>query len=281
MASWLGYWCAGAYWWVSVFALLALAIAETARPARAVSAPMGRRWLESLVLYVGCVAAVTAFAPGGRALALFGRQYAHSPMTALRGVGGETAVLIAGLLVLDLLSYLVHRLQHGVFLLWRFHAVHHADIDVDVSTTIRHHPVEYVLNATIGSLVMVMIGTPLWVLPVYALLAAATDAFQHSNIGFPASLDAALSWLLITPGLHRVHHSVLIRHHDTNFGGVLSVWDRLFGTLRAIPAEEGDALRFGLSEMPAPRVSRPGFSWVMPFLMRRSAGGAPAERRSA
>ncbi|MEO8715741.1 MAG: sterol desaturase family protein [Acetobacteraceae bacterium] len=269
MASSLGHWCAGAYWWLSVFLLLGFATAETARPARDAVGPTGRRWLESLVLYVGCLALVSAAAPGGLAVALLGRQTGHSPMGALRLVGGDTAVLVVGLLLVDLLSYLAHRLQHAVFLLWRFHAVHHADVHVDVSTTIRHHPFEFLLNATIGSIVMVIVGAPLWVLPIYALLAAATDTFQHSNTKLPPALDRALGWVLITPELHRVHHSALAQHHDTNFGGVLSIWDRLFATLRELPAEEAEALSFGLPEMQAPRVLRPGFSWVLPFLMRR------------
>ncbi len=269
MASWLGHWCAAAYWWLSVLLLLGFAMAETARPARAVDST-GRRWAESLFLYVGCLAVVTLLAPGSLAMKLFGVRGAHTPMGALRLVGGDFAVLIAGLLLVDLLSYLAHRVQHAVFLLWRFHAVHHADAEVDVSTTVRHHPVEYLLNATIGSVVMVMIGTPLWVLPVYALLAAASDTFQHTNIKLPASLDAGLGWVVMTPGLHRVHHSALALYHDTNFGGVLTVWDRLFGTFRQLPARDGDALSFGLTEMPLSRVSRPGFSWVLPLLICRA-----------
>ena len=270
MASWFGHWCAAAYWWLSVLLLLGFAIVETARPARAVGS-MGRRWLESLFLYVGCVVLVTVLAPGGFAVRWFGHYGADTPMGMLRRAGGDGAVLVAGLLLVDLLSYLAHRVQHGVFLLWRFHAVHHADAEVDISTTIRHHPVEYLLNAGVGSVVMVMIGTPLWVLPVYALTAAASDTFQHANIKLPALLDTALGWVLMTPGLHRVHHSALALHHDTNFGGVLTVWDRLFGTFRELPAQEGDALSFGLTEIPASRVSRPGFSWVLPLLIRRPA----------
>lgn len=268
MAPWLGHWCAAAYWWLSVLLLLGFAAAETALPARAISS-MARRWLDSILLYVGCVVLISALAPGGFAMKLFGHYGADTPMSIVRRAGGDGAVLVAGLLILDLLSYLAHRVQHGVFLLWRFHAVHHADAEVDISTTIRHHPVEYLFNATVGSLVMVMIGAPLWVLPVYALIAAASDTFQHANIRMPAVPDAVLGWVLMTPRLHRVHHSTLAAHHDTNFGGVLTVWDRLFGTLREVPAREGDALSFGLTEVPASQASRLGFSWVLPLLIRR------------
>ena len=166
----------------------------------------------------------------------------------------------------DLYAYLLHRTQHASFLLWRLHAVHHADVDMKASTTVRHHPGEFVLSSIIGATVAAVLGLPVWVFPVYALIAIAVSLIQHVNARLPERLDRLVQRVLVTPGMHRVHHSVDVAECNGNYGTVLSIWDRMFGTYRQRPHGQ-DVVAFGVDPFTAPRYARPHWALLLPFAL--------------
>jgi sterol desaturase/sphingolipid hydroxylase (fatty acid hydroxylase superfamily) len=190
--------------------------------------------------------------------------------------GGPWALLAASLLALDLSSYLLHRLQHAVFPPWPLRAVHHADIDVDATTSVRHHPFEAALNGMALVLIVLTVGIPPWALPVYAAIVQLLELGVHANVRLPARVDRALGLIVITPGLHRTHHAASPEYYNTNFGAVLTVWDRALRTLAA-PLPERDAPGFGVPPYLSPRYATAYWALWMPFAMRVSdAGDEPA-----
>ena len=240
MLTWLGEW-AGARWLtLAAGAFLLLAFLEARSPLRP-SAGVALRWATNFGLYALALLLTAEVAPG-RLAGVFG-GWQGAPVTLLGQVGGDVAVLVAGFLLLDLLAYGEHRLQHlGPF--WRFHHVHHADQEMDASTAVRHHPGEFLVNASLGVVAMALIGIPLWVVPIYALVAQLADFGQHANLALPPRLDRWLSLVVMTPGAHRIHHSEAAEHYDTNFGAIFTIWDRVFGTWHPQTAA---ALHYGVA----------------------------------
>ena len=148
---------------------------------------------------------------------------------------------VAGMLLLDLTDYVRHRLSHAVPLLWRLHRVHHSDLAVDVTTSLRNHPIEILLRPFFLSAAVIVFGiAPLAVL-LQPLVQLPILVFQHANIQLPPALDRALAWLIVTPGMHLVHHSRARLETDSNYSTFLTLWDRLFGSFRAtrMPAAIG------------------------------------------
>ena len=166
-------------------------------------------------------------------------------------VPGWLAVVIA-VVVLDLAIYLQHVIFHHVPVLWRLHRMHHADVEIDVTTGLRFHPVEIILSMLIKLAVVAAIGAPALSVLVFEVLLNATSMFNHSNVRLPTRLDAALRWLVVTPDMHRVHHSAIRRETDSNFGFNLPWWDRLFGTYRAQPEAGHTAMIIGLEQFRDP-----------------------------
>jgi sterol desaturase/sphingolipid hydroxylase (fatty acid hydroxylase superfamily) len=143
---------------------------------------------------------------------------------------------VGSLLALDLAIYLFHLLFHTVPVLWRVHRLHHADLDIDVSTGVRFHPIQMVLSVAVKSVVILLLGPPALSVLTFEILSHAITLFNHGNVRVPPSLDRVLRWLVVTPDMHRIHHSIHIAETDSNFGFVLPWWDRMFGTYRAEPA---------------------------------------------
>jgi sterol desaturase/sphingolipid hydroxylase (fatty acid hydroxylase superfamily) len=142
---------------------------------------------------------------------------------------------ILGFLLLDLVIYAQHVVFHHVPVLWRLHRMHHADLDIDVTTGIRFHPVEILLSMLIKIAAVLAFGIPALAVVVFEVVLNATSMFNHSNVAMPERLDRIVRWLLVTPDMHRVHHSIERRETDSNFGFNLPWWDRLFGTYRPAP----------------------------------------------
>jgi sterol desaturase/sphingolipid hydroxylase (fatty acid hydroxylase superfamily) len=153
---------------------------------------------------------------------------------------------IASLLLLDLIIYAQHVVFHKIPLLWRLHRMHHTDLDFDVTTALRFHPLEIVLSMLIKLAVVILLGAPAVAVMVFEVILNATAMFNHGNVGLPPWLDQRLRWLLVTPDMHRVHHSVLVEETDSNFGFNLPWWDRLFGTYRDQPREGHTGMTIGL-----------------------------------
>lgn len=146
---------------------------------------------------------------------------------------------IVGLLVLDLVgAYFIHWLEHRVKVMWRFHLVHHTDTYVDTTTANRHHPGESVFRAVFTTLGVLLLGAPMWLVMLYQAASAFLSQFNHANIRLPKRLDAALSWILVSPDMHKVHHHNVLPYTDSNFGNIFSVWDRLFGTFMSLDADK-------------------------------------------
>lgn len=157
---------------------------------------------------------------------------------------GLWGTIIISFLVLDLFGgWLVHFTQHKTFLLWRFHVVHHADNNVDVTTGLRHHPIESVLRGLFFFMGIFLSGAPMFAVMIFQSILVLFVAFTHANIRLPKKLDHIISLVLVSPNMHKVHHHWQQPFTDTNYGAVLSVWDRLFGTFAKLPPSE---IRYGL-----------------------------------
>ena len=156
--------------------------------------------------------------------------------------------VIIGVVVLDLAIYLQHAMFHGLPILWRLHMIHHSDLDFDVTTGVRFHPIEIILSMGIKVIVVLLLGiSPTGVL-IFEVLLNATSLFNHGNVRLPASSDRVLRLFLVTPEMHRVHHSVIIRETNSNFGFNLPWWDRLFGTYKDQPVAGHLEMTIGLSQ---------------------------------
>jgi sterol desaturase/sphingolipid hydroxylase (fatty acid hydroxylase superfamily) len=158
------------------------------------------------------------------------------------------AEAIIALLLFDAWMYWWHRLNHTVGFLWRFHRVHHSDPRMDVSTALRFHPGEILLSTAARLVVVSLIGMELWHLALYELIALPVVAFHHSNIAMPRRADQILRQIIVTPWMHWVHHSRIVRETNSNYSSVLSVWDRIFGSYQINP--NPDTIQFGLDEFP-------------------------------
>lgn len=139
--------------------------------------------------------------------------------------------VVLGLMILDLVgAYVIHWIVHRVRWMWKFHLIHHTDTNVDVTTALRHHPGESVFRALFTTLGVLIAGLPIGIVLVYQTLSALFSQFNHANIGLPDRLDRALSWFLVTPNMHKVHHHFEQPLTDSNYGNIFSIWDRMFGT---------------------------------------------------
>src|SRR5215203_6020021 len=153
-----------------------------------------------------------------------------------------------GVVLIDIAIYGQHVMFHAVPVLWRLHRMHHADLEFDVTTGVRFHPVEIVLSMIIKLAVVTALGAPALGVLAFEVLLNATSMFSHGNIALPPRLDRLLRLFVVTPDMHRVHHSIERRETDSNFGFNLPWWDRLFGTYRAAPAAGHDGMTIGISQ---------------------------------
>ena len=174
-------------------------------------------------------------------------------------------VIAMSVILLDLAIYLQHVLFHAVPVLWRLHRMHHADLEFDVTTGLRFHPIEILLSMGIKLGVVTALGTPAVAVLVFEVLLNATSMFNHGNVRLPARIDRALRWIVVTPDMHRVHHSVVPRETNSNFGFNLPWWDRLFGTYRAQPAAGHEGMTIGIAQFREPSELRLDRMLIQPF----------------
>jgi sterol desaturase/sphingolipid hydroxylase (fatty acid hydroxylase superfamily) len=189
------------------------------------------------------------------------------------------AWLAVGLSVvaLDLAIYLQHVLFHAVPLLWRLHMVHHADLDFDVTTGVRFHTLEILLSLGIKMAAVLLLGAPALGVVAFEVLLNATSMFNHGNVRLPAWLDRVLRIFVVTPEMHRIHHSVLPRETNSNFGFNMPWWDYLLGTYRSQPSEGHEGMTIGLAQFREVWVDRLHWMLLLPFLGQ--AGDYPVNRR--
>lgn len=175
---------------------------------------------------------------------------------------------IAGLfsvLILDLAIYAQHVAFHKIPIFWRLHRMHHTDLDIDVTTGARFHPIEIIASMAIKIGVVAALGAPAWAVVIFEILLNGTSMFNHSNIFLNLHADRLIRSLIVTPDMHRVHHSVLIRETDSNYGFNLSIWDRLFGTYRPQPAAGHETMKIGLANYRSVKWLKLGWMIVVPL----------------
>jgi sterol desaturase/sphingolipid hydroxylase (fatty acid hydroxylase superfamily) len=187
--------------------------------------------------------------------------------------------IIAAVVLLDLAIYLQHVMFHALPALWRLHRMHHADLDFDVTTGARFHPLEILLSMGLKLAVVAALGTPAVAVLIFEVALNATAMFNHGNVGLPPTIDRVLRWLVVTPDMHRVHHSTLVDETNSNFGFNLPWWDRLFRTYRAAPAAGHEAMTIGLDSFRDPVQLRLDRMLVQPFV--GAVGAYPINRRIA
>lgn len=172
--------------------------------------------------------------------------------------------VMLAMLILDFIIWGQHLITHKIPILWRLHRVHHADVDMDVTTAIRFHPVEIALSMILKIGVVYLLGPAALAVVLFEIVLNGSAMFNHANIRLPLPVDRVIRRVLVTPDMHRVHHSVHRHEHDSNYGFSLSIWDQIFGTYIAQPAEGHNDMKVGLQWQDA-RPSKLGWSLLLPF----------------
>ncbi len=246
----------------SVFILMALW--EFAAPRRQQSIGRTSRWPSNIgVVVLDTLIVRILFPTTAVGLALFAEAKGFGLFNTWP-VAGWVAV-ITSVVILDFVIYLQHVLFHAVPGLWRLHRMHHADLEFDLTTGARFHPIEIVLSMLIKLAVIGALGAPAVAVLIFEVLLNATAMFNHSNVRLPASADRVLRWFIVTPDMHRVHHSVVVRETNSNFGFNLPWWDRLFGTYREQPEAGHERMTIGVDEIRNPAEQRLDRMLTQPF----------------
>jgi sterol desaturase/sphingolipid hydroxylase (fatty acid hydroxylase superfamily) len=226
-----------------VFAIMA--IWELLAPRRELTQPKSTRWLNNIGLVVLNTVVVRIIFPTAAVGVAAHAAQQHWGLFNQLDTPGWLAVL-ASVIILDGVIYLQHVMFHAVPAFWRLHRVHHADLDFDVTTGSRFHTLEILLSMLIKFAAIVLLGPPLVAVVIFEVLLNATAMFNHSNVRLPLPLDRVIRLLIVTPDMHRVHHSHLAHETNSNFGFNLSIWDRLFGTYRAQPQDGHTGMTIGI-----------------------------------
>ncbi len=224
-----------------------VALWESVAPLRRLNASLRQRWLGNFGIMFVNTALIWAVFPGaaiGTALAVWSADWGL-----LRWLDIPFwPAFFAGIVLMDLCRYTEHYLLHRVPLLWRIHRPHHTDLDFDVTTAVRFHPAEALVMTTAKIVVVATLGVPVAAVLVYELAYPLTTFWVHANVRLPAGMDRAMRWLFLTPDMHRAHHSIVPHELNSNFGGLFSFWDRLFGTYTREPAAGHLGMGIGLPE---------------------------------
>ena len=230
---------------VGIFAVMA--VWEMMAPRRQWNTAKAKRWVVNLAI-VGFNSLLTRvlFASGALGAAILAGQGEVGLFNQLNWPWW--AELIIAVVVLDLVVYIQHVLMHAVPILWRLHMVHHSDLDIDVTTGVRFHPIEIALSMFIKIGAVILIGVSPTAVLMFEVMLNATSMFNHSNVRIPVQVDRMLRWIVVTPDMHRVHHSVIPRETNRNFGFNLSWWDRVLGTYLSNPSKGHEYMTIGLEQ---------------------------------
>ncbi len=255
---------------------LAIAAWEALAPRRQQTFARSARWPANFGLLLIDTAVLRIVAPGAAiAVALAGEARGWGLVNAL-ALPAWSAIPLA-VVLLDLAIYFQHVTFHAVPTLWRLHRVHHADLDFDVTTGTRFHPIEILISTAIKCAAVAAIGAPAVAVLVFEVVLNATAMFNHANARLPEPIDRWLRWIVVTPDMHRVHHSILYNETNSNFGFNLPWWDRLFGTYRAQPAAGHEAMTIGVDAFRTRADLRLDRLLLQPF--RETPGGYAINRR--
>lgn len=261
---------------IGVFVTMALW--EVVAPRRRKSYSRVLRWPSNLAIVALNSALLKILLPATAvSLALLGAKRGWGLLNNLP-LRGWT-VIVVSVVVLDLAIYLQHVMFHAVPALWRLHRMHHADLDFDVTTGARFHPIEIVLSMLIKFGVVAALGASALGVLVFEVLLNATSMFNHGNVRIPVGFDRWLRWFVVTPDMHRVHHSIVVDETNSNFGFNLPLWDRLLGTYRNQPAAGHEGMTIGIKQFRERRELWLDRMLLQPF--RGPAGEYPFTWRSA
>ncbi len=224
---------------------IAVAIWETLSPRRQLTTSKTLRWISNISITLIGTAIVRGVFP------VLAVTFAANETNL--GILNQTSIPFAlkvfiGVLAFDLIIYFQHIIFHTIPVLWRLHMMHHADLDIDVTTGLRFHPIEVLLSMGIKIGAVMLIGPPVLAVILFEILLNGTSMFNHGNIRIPEKIDRILRFIVVTPDMHRVHHSVIIRETNSNFGFNFPLWDRLFHTYRPQPAAGHEKMVIGLSQ---------------------------------
>ena len=248
----------------------AMAGLELAFPRRSLTQPRAHRWFTNIGLVIIDTALLRVAMPLlmiGAAEIAFQQQWGLLALTELPVV----VEFISAIILLDLAIYIQHVATHKIPILWDMHKVHHADRDFDVTTAVRFHPFEIFLSMAYKIACVFIIGPSVFAVFALEVLLSASAMFNHSNVKIPIKLDQLLRWFIVTPDMHRVHHSTIHAETDSNYGFFLTIWDRIFGTYIDQPKLGHDGMTIGLAEYQTAQPSNLGWSLLLPLQRSRSA----------
>jgi sterol desaturase/sphingolipid hydroxylase (fatty acid hydroxylase superfamily) len=232
--------------------LIVMAVWEIVAPRRALTISKAVRWANNLgLVFFNSFLLRLIFPAAAVGMAVFASEngwgifnYYQAPFW---------VAIVFSVVVMDFIIYLQHVMVHAVPALWRLHRMHHADLDFDVTTGARFHPVEIILSMLIKFATIVVLGPPVVAVVIFEVVLNATAMFNHANVRLPLRLDRILRWIVVTPDMHRVHHSVEDDEANSNFGFNLPWWDRFFGTYRDQPRGGHDGMKIGIRKYREPK----------------------------
>ena len=228
------------------FGMLAImAVWEIVAPKRALTVSKAVRWINNLgLVFFNSFIIRLVFPVAAIGVASIANENGWGLLNAIE-IPVWLAAVVA-IIIMDLVIYIQHVMVHAIPVLWRLHRVHHADPDYDVTTGARFHTLEIILSMGIKFCTIVLLGPPVFAVIIFEVMLNATAMFNHGNVGLPKKLDKFLRWFIVTPDMHRVHHSIEDDETNSNFGFSLTWWDRLFGTYRDQPRGGHTAMKIGI-----------------------------------
>jgi len=229
-----------------------IALWEVAAPKRALTVSKAMRWLNNLgIVVLNTIILRLLFPAAAVGVAAFVSEQGWGLLNYYQFPLAVSIVL--SVIAMDFIIYLQHVMVHAIPVLWRFHRVHHADLDYDVTTGARFHPVEIILSMFIKFATIMVLGPPIVAVIIFEVILNAMAMFNHGNIRLPKSIDRVLRWLVVTPDMHRVHHSVEDNETNSNYGFNLSIWDRLSGTYIDQPRRGHQGMTIGIHQYRNPK----------------------------
>lgn len=242
-----------------------LALTEWLRPRRSLRVDKSRRWFTNIcIVIIDSVAVRLIFPTAAVGIALWCEAMGYGLFNIV-----SVPFLIAGIIsvvALDFAVWFSHLLSHKVPIFWRFHRMHHSDRDIDVTTAIRFHPIEIIVSMVYKIGWVIMLGAPAWSVLLFEIILNGVAMFNHANLKLPLLLDKFLRLIIVTPDMHRVHHSTIPEETDSNYGFNFPFWDKLFGTYIPQPRDGHDDMEIGLGEWQDDRPQHLFWSLKVPFL---------------
>ena len=247
--------------------LTVMASWEILAPRRVLSTPKGLRWYSNLgLVFIDTLALRVLLPMQAVGMAEIAQHREWGLLNYFSFPSGIEIVI--GVVALDFIIYLQHAIFHFLPLFWGLHRVHHTDLDFDVTTGVRFHPIEILLSMGIKMAAVVVLGPAPITVIIFEIVLNGTSMFNHGNFRLPISIDRVLRLFIVTPEMHRVHHSVLIKEYNSNFGFNLPWWDRILGTYRAQPEKGHEGMTIGLAQFRSPKELALSRLLILPFIRK-------------